>query len=274
MSQIITAIAILAVTVMPAFAADLTTQPNPQHLIMMAYHRNVANFGHTLYQAAEQGSTVPTQVARVAVAEMRRSTEEMEKHRAMAMKDMQVTPRMQKMMDQHLVQLKTHLRELDELAKKERIDSAEVMKQLQSIFEGCEGAGCGMMPGGPKPGAPLSGRRRGRAGGGCGCFQAMPERDMMMDEMMHKMKSEDAELEGLVQEMQAAPMDRKLDLVSEVVARMVRQRAAMREEMERMQRHMKRLPPLEPGMMQGTDDGDEDEDDMDMEMDMHDGHPR
>lgn len=299
--RILTAIAILAVTVMPAVAADLTTQAagkggaqqkmqmkggtppmqhgpgamrqmmqNPQHLVMMAYHRNVANFGHMLYQATGQGSTVPAQVARVAIAEMRRSIEEMEKYRAMAMKELQATPRMQKTMDDHLVQLKSQLRELDELAQKDRIDSEEVRKHLEAVFEVCEGAAYGMMPGGPMRWEQMRGvppdYRSGRAG-------PMSRRAGMMDEMMRRMKSQDAELETLVQEMQAAPRDRKLDLVSEVVARLVRQRAAMTQEMEGMQRHMMQFAPMGPGMMEGADDEDDEDMEMDMDMEMDDDHP-
>jgi hypothetical protein len=51
------------------------------------------------------------------------------------------------MMDQHLVDVKAHLRELENLARADRIPSQEVIKHLDAMIEGCEGMDCGMMPG-------------------------------------------------------------------------------------------------------------------------------
>ena len=124
---------------------------NPQHLLMMAHHKNVLTFGHMLEKMARQGETVPRDFARAAIAEMRRSTEEMERYRAGAMRDMPAEMKdqgdMKKKMDQHLVNVKTHLRQLEDLASKDRIPSQEVLKHLEPIFEGCEGMGCGKMDG-------------------------------------------------------------------------------------------------------------------------------
>lgn len=124
------AVAVLLLAALPAFAADKPAPAygmpqmkdvvhgspgyimkgpmrremtrTPEHLLMMAYHRNVANFAQLLYAAADAGAPVAPQLARVAVAEMRRSVEEMEKYRA----GMQFPPQRQKMMDQHLVDVK------------------------------------------------------------------------------------------------------------------------------------------------------------------------
>lgn len=179
MKRILIAIAVLAVTVLSSQAADVgapdmnrttpdvkASQPdmkgtmkhgmhrgmpkemmrNPQHLLVMAYHKNVLTFGHMLEMAARQGETVPREVARTAIAEMRRSTEEMEKYRAAAMRDMPADMKdhgdMKKKMDQHLIEVKTHLRQLEDLAKNDRIQSQEVLKHLQFLKE-CEGMGCG-----------------------------------------------------------------------------------------------------------------------------------
>ena len=221
---------------------------SPQHLLMMAYHRNVASFGQALYLAAEEGSTVPAQVARAAVAEMRRSTEEMEKQRALMLRDAPVSPDRQKMLDDHLVQVKTQLRQLEELVKQDRIDAAEIRKHLQAVFEECEGAGCEMMPG-AMHGSMQGGRYPAAHGygamGGCRCQSPHRKRGMMMQRMMQKVKSQDAELAALVQEMRGAPRDRKVDLLEEAVAAMVQQRAELTAEMERMQ----------AGMMRGTRSG-------------------
>ena len=124
---------------------------NPQHTLMMAYHSNMMTFRHQLMKVARQGETVPREFARTAIAEMRRSTEEMERYRAEAMRNVPANVRehgdMQKMMDQHLVDVKNHLRELENLARADRIASQDVLKHLDAMIEGCEGIGCGMMHG-------------------------------------------------------------------------------------------------------------------------------
>ena len=219
---------------------------NAPHLLMMAFHRNVSSFALTLNLAAEQGPTVPPQVARVATAEMRRSLEEMEKYRAQGMRDLQMDKDRRKMMDEHIVRVKTNLRQLEELARRDRIDSEEVKKHLTAIFEGCEEAGCDVMPGGMGQG--WHGRGDGGADGAmcdCPCGEHIPEHSRMMEKMRRKVKSQDAELDTLVQEMNRASGDRKLDLLAEVVTRMVRQRAELTADMEQMQKQM--VP--QPGAM-------------------------
>lgn len=280
MKRITAGIAFFLLGAVPAFAADPPAQEskypsaqagslpgdaqarpmrqmmhNPQHLLMMAYHRNVSSFGQALYLAAEEGTTVPAQVARAAVAEMRRSTEEMEKQRALLMRDAPLSPDRQKMLDDHLVQVKMQLRQLEELVKKDRIDAAEIRKHLQAVFEECEGAGCEMMPGamhGAMQGRRYPGGAHGHgAMAGCQCQPPMQEHGMMMQRMMQKVKSQDAELAGLVQEMKGAPRDKKIDLLEEVVSAMVQQRAELTADMERMQtRMMQGHPRMRSGMMQ------------------------
>ena len=166
MKRILIAIVFAVVTVMSFFAADVPAAGNagtmmqkhpemkkeimgsPQHLLMMAYHNNVVTFGHVLNEMAEQGQTVPVDFARTTIAEMRRGTEEIEKYRAQTMRnlptDMEGGRDVHKVMDQHLAKVKTNLRELEGLAKGDRIQSQEVIKHLQYIFEGCEGMDCGM----------------------------------------------------------------------------------------------------------------------------------
>ena len=155
---------------MPCFAADVPSAGNagtmkqpmqkhpemkqemmnsPQHLLMMAYHNNVVTFGHVLNEMAEQGQTVPVDFARTAIAEMRRGTEGIEKYRAQTMRnlpaDMKGARDVHRVMDQHLAKVKTNLRQLEALAKSDRIQSQEVIKHLQLIFEGCEeGMDCDM----------------------------------------------------------------------------------------------------------------------------------
>ncbi|WP_246014683.1 hypothetical protein [Geomonas oryzae] len=220
----------------------------PEHLLMMAYHRNVANFAQLLYAAADAGAPVAPQLARVAVAEMRRSVEEMEKYRA----GMQLPPQRQKMMEQHLIDVKMHLRALEDLVRADRIDAAQVKSHLEPLVAGYRQGGCGLMPG-------RSAQGMGPRGGAPGM------RGMMMERMLDKAKEQDEDLEELLQELDQAPADKKLDLVVETVKRMAQQRAEMTEEMERNHEEMMRM--LQPGAppMQGSDDegdggGEEDED--------------
>lgn len=169
MKRILIAIAFAVATVMPCFAGDVPAAGNagtmkqlmqkhpemktemmgsPQHLLMMAYHNKVVTFGHVLNEMAEQGQTVPVDFARTAIAEMRRGTEEIEKYRAHTMRNLPVDMKggsyVHKVMDQHLAKVKTNLRQLEDLAKSDRIQSQEVINHLQLIFEGCEGMDCGM----------------------------------------------------------------------------------------------------------------------------------
>ena len=205
---------------------------SPQHMLMMAYHKNVATFARLLYAEADSGAAVSPRLARVAVAEMRRSVEEMEKYRAEAVRTMQLSPQRQEMMDRHLVRMKKELRELELLVQGDRIDAAQVKKHVEPILAGCRDAGCGPMP--------------ESAGGGN--LPAMPQ--MMMEQMLEKVKHQDEELAALVREIDQAPRDKKLDLVVETVKRMVRQRAEMTEEMQK--RHDEMMQGMMPGMTDGA----------------------
>lgn len=263
MKSVLTVIAVLVV--LPAFAAgpapDRTPQVtdavpaspgyvmkrpmgrqmmrSPQQMLMMAYHRNVANFGRLLYAAAQDGATVPPQLARVAASEMRRSVDEMEKYRASVAGE--VPPERQHMMDEHLVQVKTHLRDLEQLVRQDRIDSDQVRRHVEPMLAGCGAPGCN------------PGRGAGRGG-----YRGPGGHGMMMDSMLQKVKGQDKELAALVRNMEQAPRDKKLDLVSEIVARMVRQRAEMTDEMERNHRQM--MHRFGPMQQQEMDEDDSDDD--------------
>lgn len=72
----------------------------------------------------------------------------------------------------------------------------------------------------PKMGEKMAGQRRGM----------MEHRTAMLAEM----KSEDAELSTLVAAVKAAPADQKVELLTNLVARLVEQRAEMTKRMEAM----------------------------------------
>lgn len=267
---------------------------NPQHLLMMGYRKSLMNFGHILESVARQGDTVPADVARTAVAEMRHSVDQIEKLRPMAQRAMPAEmqqPDMQKMMDQHLVDVKTHLRQLDDLSRSERIPSQEVLKHLQPIFEGCQKMGCGPMHNRGMQG------EQSKGGYGCeqmqatngGCADCRESRGMQargggpaMQEMVQKMKQQDAEMAGQVKRMQQAPKDKKVDIMAGIVAQLVQQRADFTSHIRKMQHHMMQhhpgahrncadcaaVPPPPPGAQkyrcgEGPDEEEVDTDDVD-----------
>lgn len=238
---------------------------NPEHLLMMGYHRNLMTFGRILEKVARQGETVPPDVARAAVAEMRRSVDEIEKHRPMAMRGMPAEMQqgeMQKMMDQHLVDVKSHLRQLEDLSKSDRIPSQEVLKHTEAIFAGCQKMGCGRgaMHG---KGMHCGGMQGAKERGDCSCDQhcmgtgpgGCADHPMAMgpvgghpgmQDMVQRMKRQDTELQSQVRKMQQARKDKKVDLMAGIVAQLVQQRAELTSHMEKMQTHMMHRQSGEP----------------------------
>lgn len=238
--------------VMSATAGKAALRPmtrSPEHQLMMAYHRNVVLFGRALERVARQGETVPRDFARTAVSEMRRSTQEIEKYRAGAMAGMpeERRARMQKMMDEHLVSVKTQLRQLEEVAQRDTVPSRDVLTHLQPILHGA-GMSPGMMHGGMMHGKGMRGKGMYGCGGcgSCGDCQGcqgcqggesmMPQHRQMMQQMTQRLKAQDAELIDRVDRMKRAPKDKKIDQLAEIVSLIVQQRAAVTSQMEKMQR--------------------------------------
>jgi hypothetical protein len=67
--------------------------------------------------------------------------------------------------------------------------------------------------------------------------------------MMEEMKARDAELDELAAKMNAAPQDQKVDLMAEIVTRMVKERSAMHAKMEGVQGGMLERMPIGRGPM-------------------------
>ena len=65
------------------------------------------------------------------------------------------------------------------------------------------------------------------------CKEMMQQRRKMMEEM----KAQDAELTELVATMNSAPEDKKVDLMANIITKMVEQRSAMTGQMEKMHMH-------------------------------------
>lgn len=229
----------------------------PQHMLMRAYHDNVMNFAHALMGVASRQDTVPRDFTRTAISEMRRSVEELEKHRADALRNMpaEAHAQMREIMDRHLVNVKIHLRELEDLAKRDPVPSQEVMRHLDAMLEECVGMDCGMSGGG------------GRHGEMMRCCHDMAEcsgssdpatmrHHEKMDQMLQKMKEEDAQLAQKVEALAEADPSERLGLLTEIVTTLVQQRAEMTGEMEKM--HLL----MQPRGAAGSVDEEDEEDDV------------
>jgi hypothetical protein len=117
----------------------------PHHALAMAYMQNVGTFTKTLHDQAEDNSPLNAKFARAAVAEIKRSLDQMEEHHGEHMKMMSEEMRshmaaMMKDMEMHCSMLKdavnalekdVHADQLD--AKQITTDSANVLKHLDEM---------------------------------------------------------------------------------------------------------------------------------------------
>ena len=272
MNRFFTAIAVFAVAALSSFAVqtqandvgamEMRQQPqmtremvgaremvgNPQQMLMIAHHESMMTFGEQLRKVANQGQTVPREFARAAVAEMRRSTEEMEKYRAEARTvpgEARESADTKSMIDQHLVAVKTHLRDLENLTRSEQqIRSQDVVAHLDAMSEGCQGRDCGMifaglMPAGSQGQATGSEIRSEQQAIMNRHQVAINQQQALMNQMTQRMKTQDADLARDVQALKAADAEanpsKQLNLLTDIVTKMTEQRAQMTADMERMQ---------------------------------------
>lgn len=278
-----------------------TMMNNPKHLLAMGYHKNLVTFARMLKRAARQGDTVPKDFARAAITEMRRSADQMEIYHEEASRTLPPDVKAQhaemvKMMAAHLAQIRDELTQLDTLSKGERVDSRQVLQHLDALLAGCGGmsaaAGiCGGNQGGHgrgHGGAGYGGCRDCGCASGCGCGNGcgdghhhgghgMPQnRDLMQQrqQMMERMKQQDAEIARLVDRMNSAPQEAKQAIMADIITRIVRQHEGMAAHMEKMQGHQQRqmmqgagaMAPCLEGMPQTSDDtelGEDDQEGMD-----------
>jgi len=284
---------VLALTAVPTFAADDTApdmqaglkhempmhhemkmpmMQNPQHMLAMAYHKNLVTFAMVLKKAAQQGDTVPGDFARSCVTEMRRSADQMEIYHEAALSSMPADQKakrdeMAKTMGSHLAEMRAELVQLEGLVKGDRVDSKELLKHLELIFKQCEGMrhgageygreghgkgmGCGCMKDGRDCDCMKGGMKGDCMKGGMkgDCMQAKKMQGAAMDgwqtmmqqrrKLMEKMKAQDAELSRMVATMNSAPKDQKQAIMADILTRLVKQRADMDAELEKLQEHMK-----------------------------------
>jgi alpha-L-fucosidase len=120
---------------------DMSAMMNePHHALAMAYMQNIGTFAKTLHDQAEGSSPLNAQFARSAVAEIRRSFDEMEKHHGEHMKMMSDEMRtkmaeMMKTMEMHHAMLKDAVIALEKDVAADQPDSKQVAADSASILE-------------------------------------------------------------------------------------------------------------------------------------------
>lgn len=249
---------------------------NPNHLMAMAYHKNLVNFAMALQRVARQGDTVPRDFARSAITEMRRSAVQLEVYHDEAVKGLPPELRekhagMAKGMRTHLEQMNQELVQLETLAKTDRIGSRDLLPHLDALLKGCQGMchQAGMCHEGKTGGMYGKGRHHGGHGGcaDCGNCQeggaGMPGcRDMKQQrqQMMHEMREQDAQISGLVQKMNGTAGAQQQAIMADILTRIVHQREAMAAHMVQMQGHPGLHGRTGAPCMQSRDRGDDDDD--------------
>jgi len=116
----------------------------PHHLLAMAYKGNLVNFAKALRHQAAEAKTVNPEFARAAVAEMRRSFDQMLEHHQDHMKamDEQMKSRMadmMKQMDAHHSAVGEHLTALEKEVQAAAPDAKGVSEHVAEILKQCDG---------------------------------------------------------------------------------------------------------------------------------------
>jgi leucyl aminopeptidase (aminopeptidase T) len=116
----------------------------PHHVLAMAYRDNLVSFARALQHQAGQAKTVDPEFARAAVAEMKRSFNQMEQHHQDHMKTMDDTMKAgmadtMKQMDAHNAAIKEHLAELDHDVHTSAPDATSVSQHVAEILKHCNG---------------------------------------------------------------------------------------------------------------------------------------
>lgn len=116
----------------------------PHHLLAMAYKDNLVSFAKALRHQATLGATVNPAFARAAVAEMKRSFDQMQEHHQDHMKTMDETMKAQmadkiKQMDAHHSAIQQSLAALDKETQTSAPDSKSIAKYVAEILKHCDG---------------------------------------------------------------------------------------------------------------------------------------
>jgi len=115
----------------------------PHHVLAMAYRDNLATFARALRAQVTQSKTVNPDLARPAVAEMRRSFDQIKQHHQAQMSMMGNQPKpaamagMMQQMDTHLAALNDHLTALESEVNASTPDPKKVSEHLTEILKQC-----------------------------------------------------------------------------------------------------------------------------------------
>jgi hypothetical protein len=126
----------------------------PHHVLAMAYRDNLATFARALQGQVTQSKTVDLDLARPAVAEMRRSFDQIQQHHQAQMTMMGDTTKtpmsgMMQHMETHLTALAEHLTALEAEVNAGTPDPKKVSEHTTEILKEC--AGMSAMPAKAKP---------------------------------------------------------------------------------------------------------------------------
>ena len=127
---------------------------DPHHVLAMAYRDNLATFARALRAQVNQGKSVNLDLARPAVAEMRRSLDQIRQHHQahagmMGTQPTGATSTAMQHMDTHLTALNEHLDALEAEVNGATPDPKKVTDHLNGIVKEC--AGMSAMPAKGKP---------------------------------------------------------------------------------------------------------------------------
>ena len=120
---------------------DMSSMMNePHHALAMAYMENIGTFAKALHNQAERSSALDASFARAAVAEMRRSLDQMEEHHGEHMKMMSEEMRahmapMMKDMEMHRSMLKDAVSALEKDVKADQPDSKQVAADSATLLK-------------------------------------------------------------------------------------------------------------------------------------------
>lgn len=110
----------------------------PHHALAMAYHQNMATFAKALQEQTARASSVNVEFARAAVAEMRRSCDQMKQHHQGHMQTMSTEMHtkmsgMMKQMETHQTELNTQLTALEQEVQLSTPDAKKVSTLAASV---------------------------------------------------------------------------------------------------------------------------------------------
>jgi hypothetical protein len=120
---------------------DMSSMMNePHHALAMAYMQNIGTFAKTLQTQAEGSSPLTAEFARAAVAEIKRSLDQMEEHHGEHMKTMSEEMRshmaaMMKDMEMHRSMLKDAVSALEKDVQADHPDSKQIAADSDNILK-------------------------------------------------------------------------------------------------------------------------------------------